>query len=94
MATLFVRHKVNDFDAWKREYDAFEAERKMSGATHHGVYLTDGIDNEVTVYHEFPNMEMAREFAASEELMAAMERAGVVGEPDIWFGRCVDTGEI
>ncbi len=38
MATLFVRHKVKEFGAWKAAYDAFDAERNGLGVTGHGVY--------------------------------------------------------
>ncbi len=38
MATLFVRHDVADFGAWKQAYDAFDAERKTMGVVGDGVY--------------------------------------------------------
>lgn len=89
MATLFVRHKVKEFGAWKAAYDAFDAERNTMGVTGEGVYQADGDPNDVTVYHHFDTMEAAKAFAGSPRLKEAMESAGVVGTPDIWFGNRV-----
>ncbi len=85
MATLFVRHQVKEFGAWKTAYDAFDAERKTMGVTSHGVYQADGNPNDITVYHRFNSMDAAKEFAGSARLKQVMEAAGVVGAPDIWF---------
>lgn len=86
MATLFVRHKVKEFSVWKAAYDAFDAERKTMGVTNQGVYQADENPAEVTVYHEFETMDAAKAFAGSPRLKEVMERAGVMGTPDIWFG--------
>lgn len=85
MATLFVRHQVADFDAWKKVYDEFDAERRTMGVTSHGVYQLDGNPNDVTVYHEFDSMDAAKAFVADPRLRNAMEHAGVQGQPDIWI---------
>jgi quinol monooxygenase YgiN len=85
MATLFVRHKVRDFGAWKAAYDRFDAERKTMGVAGHGVFQAEDDPNEVTVYHEFASMDAAKAFAGSARLKEVMESAGVAGAPDIWF---------
>ena len=41
--------------------------------------------NDVTVWHDFPGTDEARAFVSSEALGNAMQRAGVQGEPEIWF---------
>lgn len=85
MATLFVRHDVRDFNAWKNAYDAFDAERQSMGVTGQGVYQADGDANNVTVYHHFEDMNAAKAFVRSARLKEVMEAAGVVGTPDIWI---------
>lgn len=85
MATLFIRHDVSDFDSWKQEYDAFDAERQTMGVVDQGVYQADGNPNDVTVYHEFRAMDEAKAFVGDERLREAMGRAGVEGEPDVWL---------
>jgi hypothetical protein len=85
MATMFVRHTVKDFKAWKKTYDEFDATRRGLGVTGHGVYQADGDPTDVTVFHDFATIDAAKKFAASTELKTTMEKAGVVGAPDIWF---------
>jgi quinol monooxygenase YgiN len=85
MATLFVRHTVSDYGAWRKVYDETQSWAKTMGVTSAGVYQLDGNPNDITVYHEFASMEAAKAFAGSDQLKEAMGKAGVVGTPDIWF---------
>jgi hypothetical protein len=85
MVTMFARHKVKDFTSWKATYDAFDEERKGMGVTGHGVYQAEGNPNDVTVRHDFRSMDAAKGFAGSARLKEVMQKAGVVGSPDIWF---------
>ena len=85
MATLFVRHRVADYAAWRKAYNDFDTHRRGMGVTSHGVYQLEGDPNDVTVYHEFSNMEKAKAFAGSPRLKEVMQAAGVQGAPDIWF---------
>ena len=41
--------------------------------------------NDVTVWHDFETDEVARAFGASDALRDVMQRAGVRGEPQIWY---------
>ncbi len=87
MATLFVRHQVADYTAWRKVYDAFDVQRRALGVTSDGVYQRDGNPNDITAYHEFGSMDAAKAFAGSTKLREAMGRGGVVGAPDIWFAQ-------
>lgn len=89
MATMFARHKVKEFNAWKAAYDAFDAERKKMGVTGDGAYQADDDPNDVTVYHNFDSMDSAKAFAGSARLKEIMQGAGVLGTPDIWFAERV-----
>ena len=90
MATLFVRHQVADFAAWKAAYDAFAANRRQMGVTGDGVYQTENDPNDVTVYHHFESGSAAKAFVDSEALQRAMQEAGVLGNPNIWLTRRVE----
>ena len=85
MATLFVRHGVEDFAEWIQAYQDFEGERQRLGVTGHGVYQAEGNPNDVTIYHHFESMDAAKAFMASDSLREAMIAAGVQGEPKVWF---------
>ena len=87
MATLFVRHTVSDYNNWRKGYDAFDPTRKALGVTAHAVYRADDNPNDVTVTHEFPTVAAAQAFAKSPELKRAMQSAGVLGEPTVWFAK-------
>lgn len=85
MATMFVRHKVSDFAAWKQVYDEVEDLRQSGGVTAHAVYQASDDPNDVTVTHDFASVDAARQFGQSKDLRDAMQRAGLAGEPTIWF---------
>jgi hypothetical protein len=38
MVRIFVKHKVQDYTAWRKGYDAFEPTRIKLGARGHAVY--------------------------------------------------------
>jgi hypothetical protein len=87
MIRMFVKHKVHDDAAWRKGYDAYESTRVKLGLRGHAV-CSDGDDGkEVTAWHDFANVDAAKTFASSNELKAAMKRAGLEGAPTIWFTR-------
>jgi hypothetical protein len=87
MVRLFVRHKVHDYAAWRKGYDAFDPTRVKLGAHGHAVYREVDDANDVTVWHDFNSLEAAKAFADSAELKTAMKGAGVIGAPTVWFTR-------
>jgi quinol monooxygenase YgiN len=84
-ARLFVRHEVADYGVWRKAFDAFAPTAKKSGAINGAVYRSADNANDVTVIHDFHSVQKAKAFAASPELKAAMEKAGVKGAPQIWI---------
>src|SRR5258706_2459397 len=84
MITLVVFHNVRDFDSWKPVFDAHEDVRRSHGELEHRVYRGADDRNRVIVHNDFESEEAARAFMTDPSLPAAMEQAGVVGEP--WLG--------
>jgi ABC-type sugar transport system substrate-binding protein len=84
-ARLFVRHEVSDYGVWRKAFDAFAPTQKKLGVIGSAVYRSADNANDVTVIHDFHSVEKAKAFAASPELKAAMEKAGVKGAPQIWI---------
>jgi quinol monooxygenase YgiN len=72
-----VRHRVADFDAWKKVYDGFAPIQAEHGVHAHQVLRSIENPNDVTVEHTFDSPEAAREFFATPELKEAMSKAGV-----------------
>jgi hypothetical protein len=85
MATLFVRHTVADYAAWRRIFDDFAPTQEALGVIDKAVYRGADDDDDITVSHDFATVEAARAFAGSPELKAAMHDAGVTSAPTIWF---------
>ncbi len=85
MATMFVRHTVADYTAWRRVFDAFAPSLVAMGVTGEAVYQAADNPNDVTVTHDFATVEAAQAFAASAELRTAMHDAGVASAPTVWF---------
>lgn len=82
---MFTRHQVADYGAWRKIFDGFAATQKKGGVIYKAVYQSTDDPNDVTVIHDFHTLEQAKAFAASPELKAAMEKAGVKGPPQIWY---------
>ena len=85
MATMFVRHTASNYQTWRKVYDDFASVQKAKGVTAQAVYQSADNPNDITVTHEFATVEAAQAFAKSDELKKAMQSAGVVGAPTIWF---------
>lgn len=85
MATLFVRHTVKDYTAWRKAFDAFQKVAYKHPPKSATVYREAGSPHDVTVTHDFNSVEAAQLFAQTDELKKAMAGAGVVGTPTIWI---------
>ena len=85
MVGVFVRHTVADYERWRQEYDSFGEERRPLGVRGEAVFQSLDDPKDVTVWHDFDSLEEAQAFASSQPLLQAMGRAGVEGEPEIWF---------
>ncbi|MEX1006970.1 MAG: antibiotic biosynthesis monooxygenase [Acidimicrobiia bacterium] len=80
MALMVVLHRVDDYGAWRKVYDEVAPLQKSAGVLEESVYrMTDDPDH-VLVLHRFATADEAEAFLASDELRAAMGRAGV--QPD------------
>ena len=55
------------------------------GVTGDAVYQSTSDPNDVTVWHDFADLDSARAFAESDRLREVMASAGVAGQPQIWF---------
>ncbi len=63
--------------------------QKRGGVLAEAVYQSEDDPNDVTVTHDFASLAEARALAGSAELQEAMNKAGVVGAPTVWFAHKV-----
>ena len=82
-ATMIVRHSVADYAAWRAVYEEVEPLRVQHGCTAKRVFQNPDDPNDVGVIHDFASLAGAQAFRDSDELKAAMGRAGVAGPPRI-----------
>jgi quinol monooxygenase YgiN len=80
---VIVTHEVKDYNTWRKGYEADELNRKNAGFKVSGVYADVKNPNMVSVIGEFPNAAAAEAFTTSPKLKEVMEKAGVIGKPDV-----------
>ena len=59
MTTLVLRHRVEDYEAWKRAFDADPLRRAASGVVGHRIYRIEG---DIVVHLEFVSRVEAEAF--------------------------------
>jgi len=87
----FLRHRVDDFDAWKRGFDARAGARAKGGVVGHAIARAKDDPNDVIVLLQAESLDALRRFTGSEDLRAAMRSLGVRGEPRVTL---VTTGPV
>lgn len=64
MVTLFIRHDVADYDAWRTVYDDFAPTQEANGVRGKGAYTHVDNENDVTVWHRFDDRAPPRRSAS------------------------------
>ena len=85
MPHLLVRHRVEDYARWRPIFDDHASFRGRYGSTGGLVFRNADDSAEVVMLFEVDDLDRAREFVGSDELREAMQSAGVLDQPDIYF---------
>ncbi len=85
MPTLLIRHRVEDYAAWKVAFDQHATTRRANGSQGGQLFRNADDPNDVVVLLAWDVMERARLFADSDDLREAMTRAGAASCQDVWF---------
>jgi heme-degrading monooxygenase HmoA len=85
MVNVLVRHKVSDFPLWKQAFDGHFGERHAAGELNHRIFHNHDDASDLTLFFTWETLEMARAFFASDQLKDRMQKAGVIGKPEIVF---------
>jgi len=83
MATVIIRHKVEDYTKWKRGYDEADWLRKQHGIIYASVHREETDPKDIIAVHQFKDLKGAKNF--TEAVPALMKNIGVIGKPVIWF---------
>ena len=73
MTHMLIRHKLKDFDKWKRIFDENASVRKVGGSKGHRLFRNADDHNEIVAIFKWDTIENARKFAESEELKKRKE---------------------
>jgi hypothetical protein len=90
VVTLVAHFHVRDYDAWKQVFDQEEDFRRSHHVLGYRIYRDVYDGNRVVVHNDLPSEAQARAFSEDPELRAAMDRAGVEGEPGFGFIECAE----
>lgn len=84
---LMVKHKVKDWDAWKKAFDDHKQARVDAGLTDRVLGYTVGDNHSVTIVFAVADMTKAKAFINSKDLKDKMKEGGVEGPPSFFFYR-------
>lgn len=84
---LIVKHKVKDWDAWKKVFDAHKQARMDAGLTDRVLGYTIGDNHNVTIVFAVADVNKAKTFMNSKDLKDRMKEGGVEGKPSFFFYR-------
>jgi quinol monooxygenase YgiN len=83
-AVVLARFKVQDYDAWREVFVSKADLRKENGCNGTHIFFNAADKNDVTVNFQWESAEQAEAFFAGDAARAAMQEAGVIGQPDHW----------
>ena len=82
---VLVKHKIKDWDAWKKVFDADKPNRTNAGLTDRALGYEAGDNHMVSMVFLVSDMKKADDFSKSEALKKKMEEAGVEGPPTFFY---------
>ncbi len=85
MSSVFIRHRVADFDVWKSAYDEHGGARREHGLADSSLLRDEDDGNMVTIVLAADDSGRARDFLSSDDLRRVMEGAGVTSQPEVWI---------
>jgi hypothetical protein len=83
MAIAVIRHRVRDYETWRKVYDSAGELQKSAGVTQESVYQSKDDPNDVLVLHMFNTVDEAEQFMGRPELRDAIQSSGVEGVPRV-----------
>lgn len=85
MANTIIRHRVHDFEEWKRVFDSTADLRRQQGEESWRVFRSAEDPNDVTVVTTFRDADSAASWIGSEGFHSKIVESGVIGEPEVRF---------
>ena len=92
MALVIIRHRIEDYSRWKKEFDGFLEKRRAGGERTFRVAHVPTDKNSLCLVFDWDTVANAKRFLDSPELAAAMKRAGVADKPEIYIAEDLASG--
>ena len=90
MGMMIIRHKVRDYGEWRPIFDQHAEMQRGAGLLNPRSIIPPTAISEIVVVFDTEDTKKAKEFAASADLKEAMETAGVLDTPTIYFLESID----
>ncbi|KKG14155.1 hypothetical protein EO98_09280 [Methanosarcina sp. 2.H.T.1A.6] len=85
MVYVVIKHKVEDYSRWKSIFDEHGTTRGKAGCKGGQLFCSSDETNDLCILLEWDKKENATGFYESEDLKKTMQKAGVIGKPEIYF---------
>ncbi len=84
MPYTLVRHKSQDFAKWKSVFEEQAPARRAASCKSIRLFRTTTDPNEIVILLEWGDMNKARQYYQSPNLRDAMQRGGIIDQPDVY----------
>ena len=78
-----LTHPVEDVDRWKAGFDDHEPARRAAGMLGHHINRAEDDPNLITLFLTLSDLDKAKAFATSPDLVAGTQKCGVMAPPEI-----------
>jgi quinol monooxygenase YgiN len=85
MAKMIINQRVDDFRKWKSVFDSVHPLRRQFGCLNEEIYQAQTNPNELVIITQWSDADQARKYGSSPELLDAMRRGGISGQPNIYY---------
>jgi len=82
---VMVKHKVKDYDTWKKAFEGDKQARTDAGLTDRALGYEFGDNHMVSMVFLISDMKKAEDFSKSDALKKKMEEGGVEGPPTFFY---------
>ena len=85
MKHMLVRHKVADFEVWKKVFDSHAGSQQESGLILEKLMRNTEDPNEIFLFFTVTDSAAAHAFVTAPAADEAADLSGVLDEPDCWY---------
>ena len=91
MEHVLIIHEVEDYEAWKKIFDAAASIRKNAGEQSYQVLKLANNPNKIVHFSEWTSISAAKAFFESDKLVEIRKQAGVKA-PDFLYLELLEAG--